>query len=277
MPCYQSTTLPSGVTTTGRPSYATEADCLQACREGACCEGATCTVKPQCQCQGTGKVFKGVGTTCSPNPCLPCPCNSNSTYAFPVSATFTCEVDTVSPRSTTPWAANYIDAFRAAVAGFSTTASASYSPGVLTFNALQFLTFTSLSSPPCENQSVLNNLGKTSSTFRLSMNCNGSVQFNVRAYESVVSGLFLSKWTSPQQWGTYCQIGQAAYGAMEEFRVFSQNVALFNTSTTLPCDGPSSAIRTPWVSARGQLDYLNYNGAEFDASVRLVCALNYLP
>jgi hypothetical protein len=37
---------------------------------GACCEGTTCSVKPQCQCQGTGKTFKGVGTTCSPNPCV---------------------------------------------------------------------------------------------------------------------------------------------------------------------------------------------------------------
>lgn len=64
MPCYQSTNLPSGVTTTGRTSYTTEADCLNACREGACFEGTSCSVKPQCQCQGTGKTFKGVGTTC---------------------------------------------------------------------------------------------------------------------------------------------------------------------------------------------------------------------
>ena len=48
-----------------RTAYATEAECNQACREGACCEGTTCSVKPQCQCQGTGKVFKGVGTTCA--------------------------------------------------------------------------------------------------------------------------------------------------------------------------------------------------------------------
>ena len=76
MPCYQSNSLPSGVTTTGRTSYATEADCLNACKEGACCEGTTCSVKPACQCQGAGKVFKGVGTTCTPNPCF-CPgvCN----------------------------------------------------------------------------------------------------------------------------------------------------------------------------------------------------------
>ena len=52
--------------------FTTEAECNQACREGACCEGTTCSVKPQCQCQGTGKVFRGVGTVCSPNPCLCC-------------------------------------------------------------------------------------------------------------------------------------------------------------------------------------------------------------
>ena len=51
------------------PSYKTEAQCLQACKEGACCEGTTCSVRPQCQCQGTGQTFKGVGTTCDPNPC----------------------------------------------------------------------------------------------------------------------------------------------------------------------------------------------------------------
>ena len=78
MPCYQSTNLPGGVTTTGRTSYTTEADCLNACREGACCEGTTCTVKPQCQCQGAGKVFKGVGTTCDGNPCGCCCINGNA-------------------------------------------------------------------------------------------------------------------------------------------------------------------------------------------------------
>jgi hypothetical protein len=52
--------------------YSKLEDCLQACKEGACCEGTTCSVKPQCQCQGTGKTFRGVGTKCSPNPCL-CP------------------------------------------------------------------------------------------------------------------------------------------------------------------------------------------------------------
>lgn len=46
-------------------TYATEAECNQACQEGACCEGTTCTVKPACQCQGAGKTFKGVGTTCT--------------------------------------------------------------------------------------------------------------------------------------------------------------------------------------------------------------------
>ena len=72
MPCYQPSNLPSNFTTTGRQSYKTEAECNQACKEGACCEGTTCTVKPQCQCQGTGKTFQGVGTVCSPNPCCSC-------------------------------------------------------------------------------------------------------------------------------------------------------------------------------------------------------------
>jgi hypothetical protein len=71
MPCYQPTNFPTGFTTTGRTSYTTEADCLNACREGACCEGTSCSVKPQCQCQGTGKVFKGVGTVCTGN-CADC-------------------------------------------------------------------------------------------------------------------------------------------------------------------------------------------------------------
>jgi hypothetical protein len=52
--------------------FRTEADCLNACKEGACCEGTTCTVKPQCQCQGAGKTFKGVGTTCITSDILCC-------------------------------------------------------------------------------------------------------------------------------------------------------------------------------------------------------------
>lgn len=78
MPCYQSTNLPGGFSTTGRTSYATEADCLQACKEGACCEGTSCTVKPQCQCQGTGKTFQGVGTVCAAGAC-DCKCGCLST------------------------------------------------------------------------------------------------------------------------------------------------------------------------------------------------------
>lgn len=71
MPCYQPTNFPPGFTTTGRTSYTTEAECNQACKEGACCgvDGTVCTVRPQCQCQGAGQVFKGVGTVCTPNPC----------------------------------------------------------------------------------------------------------------------------------------------------------------------------------------------------------------
>ena len=82
MACYKATTLPSGVTTTGRTSYRTEADCLNACKEGACCEGTLCTVKPACQCQGAGKVFKGVGTTCEAGLCE-CKCGCAASGAAP--------------------------------------------------------------------------------------------------------------------------------------------------------------------------------------------------
>jgi hypothetical protein len=85
MPCYQSTNLPSGVTTTGRTSYKTEAECNQACKEGACCEGTSCTVKPACQCQGTGQTFRGVGTVCTPSPC--CGCLVSIGAKVPASAT----------------------------------------------------------------------------------------------------------------------------------------------------------------------------------------------
>jgi hypothetical protein len=70
MPCRQVSTFNGTAASSG--SYRTEAECNQACQEGACCEGAVCTVKPQCQCQGTGQVFRGVGTVCTPNPCGCC-------------------------------------------------------------------------------------------------------------------------------------------------------------------------------------------------------------
>ena len=74
MPCYQQTAATFlGLDRRTQTSYATEADCLNACKEGACCEGTTCSIKPACQCQGTGQVFKGVGTVCTPNPCNPLP------------------------------------------------------------------------------------------------------------------------------------------------------------------------------------------------------------
>lgn len=52
--------------------YRTEAECLQACRDGACCEGTTCSVKPQCQCQGDDKKFQGIGTVCAADTCQFC-------------------------------------------------------------------------------------------------------------------------------------------------------------------------------------------------------------
>ena len=72
MPCYEfQSDSPSGPPWSS--GFASEADCLNACKEGACCNGTTCSVKPQCQCDAAaGEVFKGVGTVCSPNPCNPC-------------------------------------------------------------------------------------------------------------------------------------------------------------------------------------------------------------
>lgn len=90
MPCYSPGNSPPGFKPASGTSYATEADCLNACKEGACCEGTTCSVKPQCQCQGTGKTFKGVGTTCTPNPCIPCGCPE--TFQLPQSVTFQYEI-----------------------------------------------------------------------------------------------------------------------------------------------------------------------------------------
>ncbi len=68
MPCVQispgATPLYLGVHSFSSGPHATEEDCLNACKEGACCEGTTCSTKPQCQCQGAGQVFRGIGTTC---------------------------------------------------------------------------------------------------------------------------------------------------------------------------------------------------------------------
>jgi hypothetical protein len=74
MPCYKINTAPSGSFPVNTTGFATEAKCLEACKEGACCNGTTCSVKPQCQCNAAaGEVFKGVGTVCDPNPCNPLP------------------------------------------------------------------------------------------------------------------------------------------------------------------------------------------------------------
>lgn len=53
--------------------FATEAECLEACKEGACCESnGTCNVRPKCQCQAVGQTFRGVGTPCTATLCGCC-------------------------------------------------------------------------------------------------------------------------------------------------------------------------------------------------------------
>jgi hypothetical protein len=80
MPCIQITNQAATYTSSSEcPSsgpfssgaFASEAECLEACKLGACCQSNnTCVVKPQCQCQGNGQTFRGVGVLCSPNPCV---------------------------------------------------------------------------------------------------------------------------------------------------------------------------------------------------------------
>lgn len=73
MPCAESSSF-NGVAAASGPYQSIE-ECLEACREGACCNGFVCEVKPQCQCDtANGFIFEGVGTTCNePSPCRP-PC-----------------------------------------------------------------------------------------------------------------------------------------------------------------------------------------------------------
>ena len=77
---------------------------------GACCDGTTCSVKPECDCVGTGKVFKGVGTACTPNPCdTACkPCNGGTE---PSKATVTAVVDSISRSVNSPFSTAQLKAF----------------------------------------------------------------------------------------------------------------------------------------------------------------------
>jgi len=90
MPCRQASTFNGTAASSG--SYATEAECNQACKDGACCEGTSCTVKPQCQCQGTGKTFKGVGTVCAD---VSCGCCGNGESIAGKSATLYVSTDSI--------------------------------------------------------------------------------------------------------------------------------------------------------------------------------------
>ncbi len=87
MPCRHQSVFGGTPATSG--FYATEAECLEACKEGACCNGTTCSVKPQCQCNAAaGEVFKGIGTVCSPNPCCQCPDGLEAAYPDQIAVSF---------------------------------------------------------------------------------------------------------------------------------------------------------------------------------------------
>lgn len=52
------------------PIYNTEKECLEACKEGACCGGSVsfegrCEIAPKCYCESLGGNFQGIGTTCN--------------------------------------------------------------------------------------------------------------------------------------------------------------------------------------------------------------------
>jgi len=75
MPCFSTGTIGGapGIGPADGNGFATEAECLEQCVEGACCENGTCTIKPRCQCNAPGAVFAGNGVPCSPDPCNPLP------------------------------------------------------------------------------------------------------------------------------------------------------------------------------------------------------------
>lgn len=97
MPCRQVATY-NGKFGTGQPTgggYATEADCLNACKEGACCQGTTCSVKPQCQCQGANQNFRGVGTVCTATTCTGCLACVGKEIPATVSLSITIDASTI--------------------------------------------------------------------------------------------------------------------------------------------------------------------------------------
>jgi hypothetical protein len=118
MPCRPAATY-SGKTGYSQSGggYATEADCLQACKEGACCESnGTCSIKPQCQCQGTGQTFRGAGTPCTQALCSGvCGCPAGTTFPSYFNVTFSGFVFNLtqalsgSPPSTSSELKNYIE------------------------------------------------------------------------------------------------------------------------------------------------------------------------
>lgn len=62
--------------------------CTCSCCCGACCNGTSCTLTTADDCVGTGSVsFKGVGTTCSPNPCGPGACCYGNNNCFCIDGT----------------------------------------------------------------------------------------------------------------------------------------------------------------------------------------------
>lgn len=300
MGCYHTTSLPDGVNAAGRKKYKTEAECLQACQEGACCEGTTCSVKPQCQCQGTGKTFKGVGTTCEPNPCLPCQCPANSQPAFPVSMTFSCQVENAVARSSQPCAASYSSDFINLVNSFSVTATVSCVNGGCSaeaaLEASGQLSGSGLFDPPCAagRYVVLTNDTKNDEyRFAASLNCNGQLAIDLGSFSFEIY-----RSATKAEYEMLCpSLGQLAFQKFGIYIPLSGGVngtgGLRVLSAVPPCEGQSSVVSTNLLLGEGYLGarytqncnvyspsyfqgaYPESGGASFDIAARISCTLNY--
>lgn len=75
MPCKKAQGGGSPFGASGAGPYATEEECLNACKEGACCDISDpqdpfCYIVPQCVCLQDGNTFLGVGTACVDGQCV---------------------------------------------------------------------------------------------------------------------------------------------------------------------------------------------------------------
>lgn len=250
MPCYQSNAVPAGFSVSGSGSYSTEADCLNACKEGACCNGTTCSVKPQCQCNAAaGEVFKGVGTTCTPNPCLICGCVTTPQLPTSMLVEFSgfsfAYVDSTNTLSDMTGAEQYLAAFLNGLApslslSFDSTTPV-YSTGGCTTNPCSGCT------PPFYSRSTYqNNLPIFLDSIRISFPCSGGVQTPVLSV-----GTGSGRWFVRSAYGCPPEMPQRTfYGGNDSFFDFSIGLSLVTASPTI-CDFAAGSVADFSISTSG--------------------------